>query len=196
MRRVAALACFLLLALGVFTAQGVGAATSCTIEGTKANDHLSGTSGPDVTCGRGGHDRISGHAGADDLLGGRGSDIIQTGNGRDEALGGQGQDSIGAGLSRAVQTLRGGAQNDYLYGSEGNEHLLGGEGMDFILAYFHGHALVRGGRGPDECLWSADGQSNDRILGGAGRDTYEADSGDAVTSAERLHHCASVHIPH
>ena len=71
------------------------------INGTAANDTLTGGAGSDV---------ITGHAGDDRLIGGDGNDTLKGGAGNDKLLGGAG--------------------NDYLQGGTGNDVLVGGTGND------------------------------------------------------------------
>lgn len=57
-------------------------------------------------------------------------------------------------------------------------------GADLIVSEDRGVDLLAGGRGNDSCLSVADGRGDDRVRGGPGTDTFNADAGDLVTSAE------------
>ncbi|MBF4764341.1 hypothetical protein ISU07_14500 [Nocardioides islandensis] len=59
-----------------------------TIVGTRGDDHLVGTSGPDVIVGLGGDDRIEAGAGRDVVCGLAGADVIDGGPGNDRIFGG------------------------------------------------------------------------------------------------------------
>jgi Ca2+-binding RTX toxin-like protein len=95
-----------LVAVGAFAPAGALAAPACTLDGTKAADHLRGTGGADVICGRGGADVIHGRGGRDRLVGGNGADRLFGGPGDDTLLGGPGGDRLSGGLG--LDTLLGG----------------------------------------------------------------------------------------
>jgi Ca2+-binding RTX toxin-like protein len=78
-------------------------ASAPTIAGTRGDDILIGTPGPDV---------IAGYAGDDEVLGLDGNDLICTGRGDD--------------------TIRGGGGNDQIAGRRGNDLLTGGSGHNVI----------------------------------------------------------------
>jgi Ca2+-binding RTX toxin-like protein len=113
-----------------------------------------GTSGPDELVGTQGPDVICGLGGADTINGRGGADVIRGGNG-----------------------------DDYLKGRAGDDLLRGGLGNDYIVSG-KGHDTVYGGRGSDGCLRTADNAPGDNLVGGQGQDTYRADDGDLVSTAE------------
>lgn len=117
------------------------------IEGTDADDTLTGTPAPDVIRGRGGDDVINGGDGDDVLCGDRG---------RDRLLGGPGEDF-----------LRGGGEADVLFGGEGDDVLRGAAGGDDLRGGA-GDDVLDGGRGADRL---AGGNGSDVLLGGRGFDT-------------------------
>jgi hemolysin type calcium-binding protein len=108
------------LSFAIFSGPPVDAATSCTINGSPADETLQGTRGADVICGHGGDDMILGAGGDDVLLGGRGNDV-----------------------------LRGGFGWDYLSGKRGADRFLGHRGGDCILSKDGRSEHVSGGRGHD-----------------------------------------------
>lgn len=91
------------------------------IDGTNADNTLTGGAGNDDIDGFGGNDRLTGAGGNDDLDGGSGNDSLFGGDGRDDLDGGTGTD-----------LLEGGAGNDTLDGGRGNDRLTGGAGADLF----------------------------------------------------------------
>ena len=124
--------------------------------GASAGDDCTivGTAGPDELIGTPGRDIICGLAGADFINGRGGADVIRGGNG-----------------------------DDYLKGRAGDDLLRGGLGIDYIVSG-KGYDTVYGGRGSDRCLRTADNAPGDNLVGGQGQDTYRADDGDLVSTAE------------
>lgn len=92
----------------------------CTIMGTRGNDELIGTPGPDVICGFGGNDDIYSRQGADIVYGGRGHDVLVGRSGRDRLYGGRGADAIKG--SYGDDLLSGQRGSDCLGGAEGTRH--------------------------------------------------------------------------
>ncbi|MGY3038072.1 VCBS repeat-containing protein [Bradyrhizobium sp. USDA 4354] len=107
------------------------------INGTNANDQITGTSSADTINARNGDDTVG--AGA-------GNDLIQGGNGNDSINAGAGNDIIGAGNGN--DTVDGGTGNDIILGGNGNDTLLGGAGND-LIAGENGDDVIDGGAGID-----------------------------------------------
>jgi hypothetical protein len=177
---------------------------ACSILGTGGADKLTGTSGKDRICGLGGSDRIRSLGGNDRVIGGRGNDQLNSGAGDDSVAGGPGEDQLllGPGDDRG----NGGAGSDDATGARGDDGLWGGRGDDSLydpagktvevgrrgsddLTAFGGRALLKGGRGSDGCLDAHDSAPHDAVVGGPGRDTYDADPGDVIRSAELRRLC-------
>ena len=140
------------------------------INGTNANDQITGTSSPDVINAKNG----------DDIVGaGAGDDLVQGGNGNDSINAGAGNDIIAAGNGN--DTVDGGTGNDIIFGGNGNDALLGGAGNDLIAGengddVIDGGAgtdIVSGGNGNDVLIYRASENvgSVDIYDGGKGQDT-------------------------
>jgi Ca2+-binding RTX toxin-like protein len=139
---------------------------ACTITGTNGDDnHLRGTSGPDVICALSGDDEILGLGGDDVIYGGDGQDIVMGGRGDDRIYGDRGGD-----------LAYGGDGNDRLFGKRNGDDLRGNRGRDRLV----------GGRGNDGCLSATDGQPGDRVVGGPGHDRADRDPGDHLVSVEEI----------
>lgn len=166
----------LLVAFALTPAASSLSAPRCTIEGSVAGETLRGTPERDVVCGKGGSDTILGRGGDDILYGGGGRDDIEGGAGDDRILGGDDADE-----------LRGGRGADWVSARSGpDDYVGGGPGPD----------RVRGGRGRDVCLDAVDEvAANDVLVGGTGKDTYQSDEGDTVSSAERELKCTPTDTP-
>jgi Ca2+-binding RTX toxin-like protein len=125
------------------------------VNGTDANDVLTGGPGDDVLVGGAGDDTLDAQAGADMLFGDAGTDVLHGGDGPDVLAGGAGDDALyGDGSS---DRLWGQDGNDTLYGGTGDDELSGGEGTDVLVG----------------------GPGNDMLLaGGTGAKTYRFDVGD------------------
>ncbi|HEU4526637.1 MAG TPA: hypothetical protein VFT80_01760 [Actinomycetota bacterium] len=80
--------------------------------------------------------------------------------------------------------MYGGPGPDHGGGGRGDDRILLQGGADLIVSEDGGVDLLTGGRGNDSCLSAADGRGNDRVRGGPGTDTFNADAGDVVTSVE------------
>jgi Ca2+-binding RTX toxin-like protein len=157
------------------TALGVGSDRLRDLEnavGTKFDDVLRGTGGPnvltgvngdDVIRGRGGDDVIRGGLGADRLVGGAGTDIaiypftsgVYVNLATGEAHRGGGHDHL-----IHIENVSGTRHADTLIGSSGSNELLGQAGSDSIsgkagddvLNGGRGRDTIDGGRGSDRCL--------------------------------------------
>lgn len=163
-----ALVAGLLLASSSASGEESSQRPECSITGTNGDDELRGTSGPDVICPRGGHDHVFARGGDDVLFLGPGSDYFDGGRGDDRIYGG-----------------RGGDVGD---GGRGNDRIFFQWGHDEVAEDYYGADLYSGGSGNDR-LCSADGEGNDRVIGGPGRDYYSADDGDVVRSVEVYRPC-------
>lgn len=73
-----------------------------TIAGTRGDDVLIGTSGPDVIASYAGDDQILGLGGNDVICAGRGDDILRGGGGNDKLAGRRGNDLLTGGRGRNV----------------------------------------------------------------------------------------------
>uniref|UniRef100_UPI00048752C6 VCBS domain-containing protein n=1 Tax=Bradyrhizobium sp. WSM1743 TaxID=318996 RepID=UPI00048752C6 len=141
-----------------------------TINGTNANDQITGTSSADT---------INAKNGDDTVVAGAGNDLIQGGNGNDSINAGAGNDIIDAGNGN--DTVDGGSGNDIILGGNGNDTLLGGTGNDLIAGENgddiidggSGSDLVSGGNGNDTLIYrvSENVGSIDIYDGGKGQDT-------------------------
>jgi len=127
------------------------------------NDTVKGNSADNYLSGAGGHDTLVGRGGDDKLLG----DIVVFGN--------NGND-----------TLNGGAGGDELDGGPGHDDLYGGDGDDDIEDTYglrpgedDDYDEVYGGPG-DDTIDVLDGDTNDVVCSGGGKDTVSSDAGDAV----------------
>jgi Putative glucoamylase/Protein of unknown function (DUF3131)/RTX calcium-binding nonapeptide repeat (4 copies) len=96
----------------------------CTITGTRRDDRLRGTFGPDVICGLGGDDHIEGRDGADVIYGDEGDDRLDGDSRGDTIYGDDGDDRIDGDLGADV--LAGGPGRDRLTGGPGQDHLENG----------------------------------------------------------------------
>ena len=88
-----------------------------------------------------------------------------------EIDGGVGNDTIYGGSAGDV--LIGGDGNDRLYGGDGNDSLIGGAGVDVLQ-----------GQNGDDWIDGHDGVRQDKISGGAGRDTAYVDVGEKAGAVE------------
>ncbi|MCF7544292.1 calcium-binding protein [Pseudomonas petrae] len=105
-----------------------GAIKALVLQGTDANQSLTGYSTDDVIDGGAGDDTVSGAGGSDTLSGGAGEDVLNGGSGDDLLDGGSGADTVSG--DDGNDRLLGGAGNDILYGGSGNDILDGGVGND------------------------------------------------------------------
>jgi Ca2+-binding RTX toxin-like protein len=161
------------------------AGIECTIRGTAGDDSLVGTVGKDVICGFQGNDFVRWSPGDDLILGGPGRDSLNGGTGRDRVFGGPGRWKDFLSGDEGTDVLRGGRGPDEMAGGSGDDRAFGGRGFDEIrVGTVPGVDYMAGGPGDDRCLDSLDLSNNDLIKGGRGTDTYLADEGDRVVSAE------------
>jgi Ca2+-binding RTX toxin-like protein len=165
--------------------------------GTEGNDILISSIGDDTVWGDGGNDRIEGGAGVDQLIGGAGDDIITDINGDDNIKGGTGNDVINSG--DGFDLILGGDGNDFTVGGKDANETFGGQGNDYIYAGDDadvvfgdaGDDWIEGG-GQNDLLQGDFGApfqdsahaGNDIIMGGAGNDDYDAESGDDIMLAD------------
>ncbi|WP_024671377.1 calcium-binding protein, partial [Pseudomonas tremae] len=105
-----------------------GSIKALVLQGTDANQSLTGYSTDDVIDGGAGDDTVSGASGSDTLSGGAGEDVLNGGSGDDLLDGGSGADTVSG--DDGNDRLLGGAGNDLLYGGSGNDILDGGAGND------------------------------------------------------------------
>ena len=177
-------------ALGdVIDLQGIGLATTATLDENNLLTISGGSSGPTTlqldpsedytglgfaltSDGNGGTtitlvpepgQVLNGGNGNNTLTGAAGNDVISGGNGDDVLNGGRGHDILDGGNGN--DSLDGGIGNDDLSGGNGNDTLLGGAGNDSLS----------GGNGNDH-LAAASG--NDALSGGNGDDWLGGGSGD------------------
>jgi hypothetical protein len=146
------------------SATGRSARPACTITGSDGEEnHLRGTSGPDVICALIGDDEIFGLGGDDVIFAGPGRDIVVGGGGDDRIFGNEGSD-----------LAYGGPGNDELFGQRAGDDLRGNHGRDRLY----------GGRANDGCLSATDQHPGDRVYGGPGHDRADSDTGDRLFSVE------------
>lgn len=119
------------------------------INGTNANNQITGTSSADIINARDGNDTVGA---------GGGNDLIQGGNGNDSINAGAGNDIIDAGNGN--DTVDGGTGNDIILGANGNDTLLGGAGND-LIAGENGDDIIDGGAGTD---FVSGGNGNDILI--------------------------------
>ena len=168
------------------------------INGTAANNSLSGTALPDVINGFDGNDTLNGLGGNDELFGGNGNDLLNGGTGADTMDGGDGNDTIavdnlgdvaigGAGIDLVQITLAGGGSY-FLTGDVENATAMGatqinitGNALDNVLTGNSAYNMLYGGDGNDTLNG---GLGGDYMEGGDGNDTYVVDNiGDTVVEA-------------
>jgi RTX calcium-binding nonapeptide repeat (4 copies) len=169
--------------------QGIGLATSATLDENNLLTISGGSSGPiklqldpseDYT-GLGFALTPDGNGGTTIALvaepgqvlnGGNGNDILSGGRGHDRLDGGNGNDSLDGGIGN--DDLSGGNGDDTLLGAAGNDSLSGGNGDDWLDGGSGVDALT-GGNGNDHL---AAGSGNDLLSGGNGDDWLGGGSGD------------------
>ncbi|MEM9161659.1 MAG: right-handed parallel beta-helix repeat-containing protein [Cyanobacteria bacterium P01_F01_bin.4] len=154
------------------------------IQGTKANDKITGggrhqlitaKAGNDTVWAGAGNDRIKGEQGHDRLFGQDGNDLVWGGLGKDHLKGGRGRDRIYG--NDHVDRLWGEAGDDSLYGGAGNDFLEGGKGRDRLYGG-SGNDFLNGGNGQDRLVGAfAQGGSpgrneRDVLVGGKDGDTF------------------------
>ena len=132
--------------------------TTNDLPGCPKGGLLLGTDKNDKLAGLEGDDKIRGLGGKDEILGGEGNDVIYAGPGDDPTL--VGDEGPAAG-------------DDVIYGGPGDEmEINGGNGDDVIY----------GGDGIDSILEMWD-RGHDKLYCDKGKDTYDADKKDVVSSS-------------
>lgn len=143
--------------------------------GSNASETINGTSLAELIDGKGGDDLLIGRGENDTLKGGKGNDYL-AGDGsvdsqlRQKAIEWSGGDDV----------LDGSSGNDTLDGGNGDDIVKGGVGDDYVFGGYGGRDLVDGGAGNDRIIggFRAPGtggsDDNDILIGGAGRDIFEA----------------------
>ena len=144
-------------------------ATAChtatnQLNGTAANNTLTGTRLADLIFGLGGNDVLNGRANNDCLVGGTGNDTIKGAVGNDELVGDDGDDN--------------------LQGAVGNDHLVGGDGND-KLALGAGTDVATGGEGKDR-IFARDGEFDRIDCGGGTADIANVDNLDITVNCETV----------
>jgi hypothetical protein len=134
---------------------------------------LSGTEGSDNLDGLDGDDEIRGLGDKDVLIGGPANDVIYGGPGSDWYLfGGAGNDVIHAGPGDEI-ALNGEGGDDVIYGGDGDDYVFGSIGADVLY----------GGDGSDYVSTKWEDRQPDKLYCGEGKDTYDADKNDFVSSS-------------
>lgn len=167
-----------------------GNATSQTLVGTDARDHINALAGKDTVYGLGDDDFLYGGLDGDEIYGGDGADFIsgdagndtlQGGSGNDEIYGGDGDDTlyVAGGSNRLFGDLGndyivGGASADVMEGGPGNDRLFG-KGGDDVIRGGAGDDVTYGGSGDDSIFGDA---GSDNIVGGSGNDIIAGGAGD------------------
>jgi hypothetical protein len=135
------------------------------INGTNADETLTGTAEADKIVGGQGNDVLNGLEAADKVYGGQGNDYANGGAGSDEVYGDNGSDTLfGSGGS---DNVFGGDGNDYVIGDDqsgvdsGADVLIGNQGQDVIFGQ-GGEDMMYGGQGYDFMIG---GESADKIYG-------------------------------
>lgn len=157
--------------------QGTGA--NDVLTGYEVDDQLMGGHGDDVLDGAGGNDVLRGGAGVDELLGGYGDDVLDggTGNdvlrdysGRNTLRGGAGNDSLSVGGTDFV--AEGDDGDDIIYAG-GNGRVSGGNGNDVLRAAAGAMLILDGGSGNDTIdITGIFGGAIVTASGGSGRDVF------------------------
>jgi Ca2+-binding RTX toxin-like protein len=134
------------------------------LTGTDKSDNLDGKEGDDEIRGHGERDFLFGGPANDVLYGGPGDDWWFFGGASNDVIhGGPGDDSL----------LTGGDGDDVIYGGDGHEgEMYGDSGAD----------VLHGGDGGDFLSTTGDRQP-DKLYCGEGKDKYEADKNDFVSSS-------------
>lgn len=169
------------------------------VNGTGANEHLTGGEVDNRISGQGGNDSVYGAGGDDLVMGGSGNDLVDGGEGNDSLRGEAGNDTFsgGAGIDTAdftgaravrIDLSRSGAQNtghgndtfvsiENVQGSSANDAITGNGGANLLIGGA-GNDSLRGGGGADSLQGDA---GNDLLIGGAGKDWLIFTGGRAVT---------------
>jgi hypothetical protein len=152
-----------------------------TIVGTRGDDRIEGTRGPDVIVARGGDDRIDADRGDDLVCAGRGDDRVEGDDGDDRIDAGRGDDRVEG--DDGDDEIDGGRGDDRIDGGDGDDEIDGGRGDDHLDGGDDDDALS-GGAGDDHLDGGDDddtltgGPGDDRLDGGSGRDEVDGGPGD------------------
>src|SRR5262249_29367283 len=167
--------------LAAGTATGWGNDTLVGMEaavGSRSNDTLTGTDGPNYLAGLEGNDVLSAAGGTDYLDGGSGNDVLKGGKGYDTVDFNYAHNGITVNLAAGkasgygrdrlanIEDVDGSSQGDTIIGNASANWLRGFGGRDFIYGVA-GPDRLEGGAGNDVIYG---GTGGDRIAGGAGRD--------------------------
>ncbi|THD84462.1 calcium-binding protein [Aliigemmobacter aestuarii] len=169
------------------------------VNGTGANEHLTGVEVNNRISGLGGNDSVYGANGNDLVMGGTGNDLVDGGEGNDTLRGEAGNDTLsgGAGIDTAdysgsapvrVNLSVTSAQNtgqgiDRIFGVENvqggsrNDAITGNGGANLLIGG-GGNDTLKGGAGNDRLQGDA---GNDLMLGGTGKDWAVFTGSAAVT---------------
>lgn len=128
------------------------------IYGNNGDDTIIGGDGPEYVDGQAGNDSIVGNGGNDTLHGGADNDTVIGGAGNDRICGENGNDQ-----------LRGGAGNDTILGNKGADILWGDKGSNYLDAGQF-----------NDTIYSRNSEM-DTVIGGAGIDQAQIDTGTDVT---------------
>jgi Ca2+-binding RTX toxin-like protein len=179
------------------------------IQGTFANETLTGTGSDDEIYGLDGHDFLYGLDGNDTLVGGNGSDTLDGGTGADTMDGGQGNDTyyVDDSADVVVEVFAGYADTDIVqvtvsYWNAGDAAVeqiyYSGTGPGTILGSDSGNYISSGtgadrleGRGGNDWLFGGAGDDhleggtgNDELDGWQGNDTMIGGAGDDVYNVD------------
>ncbi len=119
-----------------------------SLNGTRENDVIVGTSDADSIDGEGGNDTICAGSGNDTVDGGRDDDVVLGGAGNDTIDGHHGSDILCGGVDH--DSLKGGLGDDYLCGGAGDDTLEGNTGNDRLNGGT-GTDSLDGSTGYDSC---------------------------------------------
>jgi hypothetical protein len=184
---------------------GRGILTTNDLPGCPKGGLLLGTDKKDKLAGEEGADEVRGLGSKDFLTGGHGRDAI------DVIYGGPGNDLLienevrgpgcadncpgfkpselprRSGPDRSKNVLYGGPGRDILKGAAGDDVLYGGAGDDngYVgqLDGLGGEDVLYGGDGDDTLYGTYDGGDRDKLYCGKGKDEYDADKHDIVSSS-------------
>lgn len=148
-----------------------GTALSDNISGFGGNDTLYGQAGDDILDGGDDNDLLNGGTGADQMFGGNGNDTISVDNLGDFASGGGGIDLVQVSLAAGIYVLAGDVENATAMGSTLIN--LQGNGLDNVLIGSTGTNQLFGAGGNDTLDGGTGG--GDYMEGGTGDDTYVVD---------------------
>jgi hypothetical protein len=155
------------------------------VPGCPKSGLLRGTDGSDILYGGDGKDEVRGLGGSDELYGGFGEDVIYGGPGNDFVVGATTShvDKLVAGTDKSNDVLYGGPGSDEMIGDVGDDVIYGGDGSDHGLSGGNGEDVIYGGDGDDYLEGAHDRGGRDKLYCGKGKDQYEADKNDYVSSS-------------